>query len=327
MRDLVEQLDVTKTLHAAVPLTFSWQHKSTTSQLRALYEKAKAMQWNASTDIDWSYEINFGEPLPAVLSASDSPLGSGHDCPVPRPMWSDLYWAHHSWSTSQFLHGEHGALLATARLVQTVPDPDAKLYAASQVTDEARHVETYERYVELLGDSYPINPALDALLRNVVTESRWDVVYLGMQVIVEGLALAVFRMEGNNPQNPLIGRITELVARDESRHVAFGVLALKELYEQLTSHERAEREEFIKESALLMARRWRLEEVWDRLGADVSAGIAYALNDPSMVLRRRVMFAKIVAILTKIGMFTPSVRAHFQDLQLIRTAAPRGEQA
>lgn len=324
MLDHLDQLDVT-TVHATVPMTFSWQHESTAPKLRALYEKAKTMQWNASTDVDWSHEINFGEPLPAILSAPDSPLGSGHNCPVPRPMWSDLHWAYHSWSVSQFLHGEQGALLGTARLVQTVPDPDAKLYAASQMTDEARHVEAYGRYVELLGDSYPITPALDTLMRNVVTESRWDMVYLGMQIIVEALALAVFRLEGRSPQNPVIGRITELVARDESRHVAFGVLALKDLYAELSSQERVEREEFIKESALLMARRFRLEEVWDRMGADLPTAIAYTLNDPYMSELRRVMFAKIVSNLTKIGLFTPSVRAHFEDLQLIRSAAPRGE--
>ncbi|MDN0201108.1 ferritin-like domain-containing protein [Streptomyces sp. S.PNR 29] len=321
----MDHADLT-TIDVTVPVTFSWQQPTSTApQLRALYEKAKRMQWDADTDIDWSYEINFGEPLPAMTSGSRSPLGGADGCPVPRPLWSDLHWAHHSWSVSQFLHGERGGLLGTARLVETVPDADAKLYAASQLADEARHVEVYGRYVEVLGDSFPISPPLRTMMENIVSESRWDIVYLGMQIIVEALALAIFRLEGKAPQNPVIGRITELVARDEARHVAFGVLALKDLYGELSSRERAEREEFVKESALLMARRFRMEEVWERLGVDVTAGITYTLNDPFMIQFRQAMFSKIVSNLGKIGMLTPGVRAHFEELQLLRTAAPRGD--
>jgi hypothetical protein len=311
-----------KIAEATVPLTFAWQSESTTPRLRALYEKAKSMQWNATTDIDWSHEVNFGEPLPAVLSAPRSPLGTAAGCPVPRAMWSDLKWAYHSWSVSQFLHGEQASMLAVARLVQTVPDADAKLCAASQVPDEARHVEAYGRYVEMLGDSYPINPALGSLMRNVVTDSRWDIVYLGMQIIIEALALAVFQLEGHSPQNPVIGRITELVARDEARHVAFGILALKDHCAQLSSHERAEREEFIKESTLLMARRFRMEEVWERFDADLPAAVNYTLHDPYMIEHRRLIFTRVISSLSKIGMFTPGVRAHFEDLQLVRAVAP-----
>lgn len=313
-----------KLAEVTVPLTFTWRSESAAPRLRALYEKAKSAQWNVDTEIDWSHEVSFGEPLPAVLSAPRSPLGAAVGCPVPRSMWSDLKWAHHSWSVSQFLHGEQAGMLAVARLVQTVPDPDAKLCAASQMADEARHVEAYGRYVEKLGDSYPINPSLGSLMRNVVTDSRWDIVYLGMQIIVEALALAVFQLENHSPQNPVIGRITELVARDEARHVAFGVLALRDHCAQFSAHERAEREEFIKESTLLMARRFRMEEIWERFDADLPAAISYTLNDPHMVEHRRLVFTKIVSSLSKIGMFTPGVRAHFEDLQLIRCAAPSG---
>ncbi|WP_051707212.1 MULTISPECIES: ferritin-like domain-containing protein [unclassified Streptomyces] len=317
--------DDTTTIDVTVPMTFSWQHTSTAPKLRALYEKAKTMQWDVDTDIDWAHRINFGEQLPAVTDGARSPLGSAEGCPVPRSRWSELHWAYHSWSVNQFLHGEQGGLLGTARLVTTVPDADAKLYAASQLADEARHVEVYGRYVDLLGDTYPISPALRTMMENIVSESRWDIVYLGMQIIVEALALAVFRLEGRAPQNPVIGRITELVARDEARHVAFGVLALKDQYRELSSHERAEREEFVKESALLMARRFRMEEVWERVGADVTTGITYTLNDPYMIEFRQAMFSKIVSNLGHIGMLTPGVREHFEDLRLLRTAAPRRE--
>jgi hypothetical protein len=236
-------------------------------------------------------------------------------------LWNDYRWEYHAWMSSQFLHGEQGALVATARLVETVPGIDDKLYAASQVADEARHVEAFSMYLQRLGHEYPINPALKSMLSNIVSDSRWDIIYLGMQVIVEGLALAVFRLGQATGFDPIIRQITDLVARDEARHVAFGVLALQGHYDELTSRERAEREEFIKESALLMSRRFRLEEVWDRLGIDVAAGVAYADSDPDMQGFRRLMFAKILSTLARLGLLTDSVRVHLRQLALMRSGA------
>jgi hypothetical protein len=156
------------------------------------------------------------------------------------------------------------------------------------------------------------------MLSNIVSESRWDIIYLGMQVIVEGLALAVFRLGQATGFDPIIRQITDLVARDEARHVAFGVLALQGHYDEMTSRERAEREEFIKESALLMSRRFRLEEIWDRLDINVAAGVAYADSDPDMQGFRRLMFAKILSTLARLGLLTEGVRAHLRQLALMR---------
>ena len=103
-----------------------------------------------------------------------------------------------AWRFSQFMHGEQGALICTAKIVQTVPDIDSKFYAATQVIDEARHVEVYSRYLhEKVQLVYPLNPHLKALLDDVIADSRWDMTYLGMQVLIEGLALAAF---GDHPQ-------------------------------------------------------------------------------------------------------------------------------
>lgn len=306
----IESLDVTR---------FVWEYGATESRLRALYEKGKLAQWNAATDIDWSPELHFGAPLAELpATAMVARLPRPDDCPVPAELWNEFRWEHHAWMTSQFLHGEQGALLATARLVQIAPSLDDKFYAATQVVDEARHVEAFSRYIDRLGHRYDVNGALMSMLSTVVAESRWDIVYLGMQVIVEGLALAVFRIGQVSAFDPIIRQITELVARDEARHVAFGVLALQDLYPQLSPADRAERSEFIKEASLLMARRFRLEEVWERIGIDVSAGVDYALTDPTMVEFRRVMFAKVVSVLAKLGILTPDVRAHLEDLALMR---------
>jgi hypothetical protein len=297
---------------------FIWDYSSGREKLRALYEKGKTAQWNAITDIDWTAPIEFGGPLPGAVRNSTDLMRLRPDCPVPDGLWHQFRWEYHAWLTSQFLHGEQGALLATARLVEAAPDLDSKFYAASQVGDEARHVEAYAMYMGRLGHAYPVNSALKEMLATIVSESRWDVISLGMQIIVEGLALASFRLGNTGAFDPVIRQITELVARDEARHVAYGVLSLQGLYDDLTSAELADREEFIKEAALLMSRRLLLGEVWERMGLDVEAGVAFARHEPLMVQSRRLMFDRIVGNLTKLGLFTPSVRAHFEDLSLLR---------
>jgi P-aminobenzoate N-oxygenase AurF len=295
---------------------FVWDYAQSDERLRALYERSKAAQWNAMTDIDWTAGV--GTAGHSEHPCANVPLKRDAS-PVPAERWDDFQWEFHSWTTSQFLHGEQGALLATGRLVAMAPDMDTKFYAAAQVADEARHVEAFARYVELLGNPYPINPSLKRMLDTVVAESRWDIVFLGMQIIVEGLALAALSLERTRSFDPVIARLTQLVAKDEARHVAFGLLALREIYGELTLREKTEREEFVKEAALLMSRRFRLEEIWQRLDVDIREGANFALQNQKMIDFRRLMFTKIVTSLAKVGLLTPGVRAHLEQLQLLRT--------
>ena len=133
------------------------------------------------------------------------------------------------------MHGEQGALLCTAKIVETVPWIDAKYYAATQVMDEARHVEVFAKYLDTkLSGHYPINAHLQMLLDDIINDSRWDMTYLGMQIMVEGLALAAFGMAMQTTPDPLLKQLLRYVMSDEARHVAFGVLSLKEFYEGLT---------------------------------------------------------------------------------------------
>jgi hypothetical protein len=297
-------------------IRFVWDYAQSDARLRALYERGKAAQWNATTDIDWTAGV--GTPDNIGRPRHDPPLQRDTSV-IPPERWDDFQWEFHSWMTSQFLHGEQGALLATGRLVAMAPGLDTKFYAAAQAADEARHVEAYARYVELLGNTYPVNPSLKRMLDTVTAESRWDIVFLGMQIIVEGLALAAFRLEQTRSFDPVIAQLTRFVARDEARHVTFGLLVLAELYDELTSREKTEREEFVKEAALLMSRRFRLEEIWQRLDMDVQQGANYALRDQKMIDFRRLMFTKITTSLAKVGLLTPGVRAHLEQLQLLRT--------
>ena len=183
-----------------------------------------------------------------------------------------------AWRFSQFMHGEQGALICTAKIVQTVPDIDSKFYAATQVIDEARHVEVYSRYLhEKVQLVYPLNPHLKALLDNVISDSRWDMTYLGMQVLIEGLALAAFGIIRNMATEPLAKALNAYVMQDEARHVMFGRLALRDYYPQLSQAERDEREEFCVEACYHMRDRFLGEEVWERLGLPAEVG-AYVEN-------------------------------------------------
>jgi hypothetical protein len=189
------------------------------------------------------------------------------------------------------------------------------------VADEARHVEVYRRYLtEKWGLSYPVNPHLRTLLDQIISESRWDMIYLGMQIMVEGLALAAFGlMKFTKADEPLIQQITAAVMRDEARHVAFGVLSLQDLYtKELSSTELREREEFVIESTVLMRDRLLMEEVWPRIGLDPKVWMPWSLNTPFMVGFRQILFSKIVPNLKRLGLLTPKVRAKFAELDILQ---------
>ncbi len=324
---MTDRLDV----DASMTTSFTWDYVQHRPALTKLYEKGKVSQWNATSDIDWTPEVNFGEPDPIIgpeeramldgfmgFESEDSPF-HGMD----EDQRAAMGWEFQAWMVSQFMHGEQGALVATARLVETVPDIDSKYYAANQVADEARHVEAYAKYInDKLGaqHSYPISVPLQSLLTDIMTEPRWDITYLGMQIMVEGLALAAFGMGNVLFRDDVIKQITDYVMRDEARHVAFGVLSLQETIPQLSSAELADREEFLLEATDLMYQRFLLEQVWERVGVDVEKGKAYAQTNPLMVIFRQVLFSKIVPNVNKLGLMTPKVRERFEQLQVAHFA-------
>lgn len=129
-----------------------------------------------------------------------------------------------------------------------MPDLDAKFYASTQVIDEARHVEVYKRLLGKFGVAYPMTRPLQQLLEQVLRDPRWDMTYLGMQVVIEGLALAAFARIRDTAQSSLASAVNAYVMEDEARHVAFGRLSLRDYYPQLTQAERDEREEFLVEA-------------------------------------------------------------------------------
>ncbi|MDX1580584.1 MAG: ferritin-like domain-containing protein, partial [Alphaproteobacteria bacterium] len=227
-----------------------------------------------------------------------------------------------AWQISQFLHGEQGALVCTAKIVQQVPDIDSKFYAATQVVDEARHVEAYAKLLnEKFELAYPITPPLKALLDDVIKDKRWDFTYLGMQVMIEGLALAAFHGIRSMSANPLAAQVNAYVMQDEARHVAFGRLALKDYYPQLTEAERAEREEFVVEASYHMRDRFTPYEVWDHCGLPVDQLIDAEEHSQAKQNFRQRLFSRIVPTVKQIGLWGPKVQDAYDKMGLLDFAA------
>jgi hypothetical protein len=228
-----------------------------------------------------------------------------------------------NWRLSQFMHGEQGALICTAKIVETVPWIDAKYYASTQVMDEARHVEVFARYLDMkLTGHYPINAHLKMLLDDIIADSRWDMTYLGMQIMVEGLALAAFGFMHMLTEDPLLKKLLRYVMSDEARHVAFGVLSLKEYYGELTDAELRERQEFAFEAAVRMRDRFLQQEVWDRMGIDSRPVIRSMLAvPPEENVFQQMLFSKIVPNCRKLGLLDASggwLRRRFEELGVIQ---------
>lgn len=326
----VSNTDVDEVLHVVAdeaPAIFTWDYSLARPQLRKLYEKAKTGQWNATTDLPWGIDVD----LERVVSGDQAAVAAGLDPSrydgTVVAHWGPKEWLefgieNRRWSLSQFLHGEQGALLCTAKITETVPWYDAKLYAATQVVDEARHVEVFARYLdEKLGGGYQVNAHLRMLLDDIVKDSRWDMTYLGMQVMVEGLALAAFGYMHQMTSEPLLKQLLRYVMSDEARHVAFGVLSLREVYDGMSDVELKDRQEFAFEAAVRMRDRFLSQEVWERMGVAPRDIIPVTMVDPTRMLFQQMLFAKIVPNCRKLGLLDRNdgwLRDRFTEMGVIQ---------
>jgi hypothetical protein len=305
-----------ETMPVPQDVTYNWAYDATRHQLMRLYENAKRDQWNSTQRLDWSVDVD-----PRAELVPDAGIGI-----FGTPMWEKLTGRERerlrhealTWQLCQFLHGEQGALLATAQIVDSVPWYEAKQYGATQVMDEARHVEVYRRFVqEKLEHEYPVNAELKRLLDLILADSRWDMKFLGMQIIVEGLALAAFGTIRDTAQNDLLRDLTAAVMEDESRHVAFGVISLREFCKDLPERDRLEREDFVYEASVLMRDRITNREVWEAMGMDPDACIDAADQSPIAKQFRYRLFSKIVPNVKSLGLLSDRQRERFARLGIL----------
>jgi len=303
-------------IESLLDVTYTWGYQETRQKLRDLYDKAVRAQWISDEILPWQTDVDLSLPMgpEQLLPLFGSDIWNRLSAAERQNLNIETF----SWTLSQFLHGEQGALLATAQLVDSVGDLDSKLYAASQVVDEARHVDVYNRYLHSkIGFSYPVNPHLKTLLDMILKDSRWDMKFLGMQIMVEGLALAAFAMIRNNTNEPLLHALTSYVIGDEARHVAFGILSLRDYYREQPESVRREREDFVFEAARLMRDRFLFQEVWEKTGLPAKQCMDIALNNQGQVMFRQLLFAKIVPAIKKMDLLSDRQRQRFAELGIL----------
>ncbi|MDA9636174.1 diiron oxygenase [SAR86 cluster bacterium] len=298
------------------PLTgaYNWDYTIQDNRIKRLYELGKELNWNASTDIDWS------QPMP---EAGETPPPMFWDEYKPYQDLSNedkfLFLKHRgSWSLSQFLHGEQGALLVASQLVSCAPTFNAKLYAASQTFDEARHVEAFNKYIQTRQRlMYPIGNGLKSLLDKILTDPRWDLKFIGMQIIIEGLALAAFNVAKQGTSDPVFKDMLYLIIRDEARHVTFGVNYLEEYLKTLSEEELEERAQFAYEACMVMRGRLMSNDVYTNFGWDVEEAQAFALKADVMNNFQHLLFTRVVPNLSRIGLLTDRVRPLYEELGVL----------
>jgi len=300
------------------PLTgaYNWDYAVQDDRIRRLYRLGKQLNWDPEMDIDWD------RPWPGMDLATQADIMNLRDYPPYQALSEDRkeeFWLHmNAWSLSQFLHGEQGALLVASQLCSCAPTLNAKLYAASQTFDEARHVEVFNKYLQQrLGMMYPVNVHLKSILDKILTDERWDLKFIGMQIIIEGLALSAFNTTRETTPDPVLKDVVYLVTRDEARHVTFGVNYLEEFVKSLSAAEREERARFAFEACVVSRERLVATDVFAYFGWDVEATRKRVLDGFVMSTFRNLLFRRVVPNLKRIGLMTEAVRPRFEELGIL----------
>jgi hypothetical protein len=306
--------DDIRVVHDHADRLFTWRYDRERPQLVTLYNKAAASQWNSVTDLDWATDVDpervIKDEVPALrLTRVAATLPGSPMANFGEKEFVELGLELFKAQLSQFMHGEQGAMMTAAKLVETVPWIDAKYYAATQTMDEARHTEVFARYLhEKVGEPYPMGPFLQGQIFGLLEDSRWDIAYLGMQIVIESLALAAFGDLLRRTSEPLLRKLLRYIMADEARHVAFGIVSLSEYYKGLTEAELKERQEFLLENTLRNRLRAMTPEVWEHMGLSVDEVLPNLLEAAGQIGHgpfesfQRAFFSKLVPNVRKLGL-------------------------
>ena len=306
--------DIAEIFKTSLTGTFNWDYSVQDNRIAKLYELGKKLNWNVSMDIDWDRPLVVSEEIPVMFWDEYPPYKKLSDEKKRE------FLRHRGASQfSQFLHGEQGALLVASQLTSCAPTYNAKLYAASQTFDEARHVEVFNRYLqEKIGMHYPINPNLKLLLDKILTDERWDLKFIGMQIVIEGLALAAFQMLKGLSKDPLLTQLLHYVIRDEARHVTFGINYLEDFIKTLTPEEIEDRAEFAYEACVISRERLINTKAMQKyLKMTEDEAREFALSTSANATFRNFLFSRIMPNLSRIGLLTDKVRPKFEALGLL----------
>jgi len=311
---------------AALEAVYNWNYEPEIDQLRTLYANALERQWIAVRDLDWEREID-QEAFSRSVSLAGIPIQQTDFWQGLEP---DLRWAvsrrTSAFMLSNFLHGEQGALMVAAQLVNAVPHMDGKFYAATQTLDEARHVEVFAAYIRKLDVVNPIMPSLKGLLDETLGRESWMHKAVGMQIVIEGLALYVFREMRNTTEEPLLKQLLTYVSRDEARHTGYGIKYLSHVLGELSAEQIAELEDFAFEAArkLVDSRqgptmRRSVLEIWREEGLDPEYALGELAREREKLDATRGGAAGpirgfVIPTLRSIGLFSPRIEGHFREM-------------
>jgi len=301
---------------------WDYEYVPTHHELESLYETAKKNQWNGSTAIDWSRPIGHEGP---VLNVQVAFAGTNFFAGLTPEQQKETEINVSAWRLSQFLHGEQGALLVCGQLVNSVPELDAKLYASTQVVDEGRHVEVFERYVKKLHKIYPIDPLLKSLVDEILATPMWELKLLGMQMIVEGLAIAAFNLMRRQTGDPTLESLLDYVLQDEGRHVNFGYFALKRSIPNMDPSRRAELEDFAFRACNGMYGRdertgfQSIKTVWDEMGWDGEKLWRDTIeNSQTVKAFNRFLFTEVlIPRLQRLGLISERIEPRYRAIGLV----------
>lgn len=308
---------------------FDFRYQGDYPEMYQLYRRAVQNQWDGDRQLDWSTDVDPRNPERPVLPLELAPLEglAAHGIRLDRDEQLRFVHDFSSWLLSQFMHGEQGALYASAQVTESVHWVDGKFYGATQVMDEARHLEVFLRYLETkLGKLYQVNDNLFTIMDALMRDSRWDMKFLGMQIMIEGLALGAFGTMYQVTREPLLKEMLRYVIQDEARHVHYGVLALKRHFAELDPRELREREDWTFEVACLMRDRFLAHEIYDEWFAGRlrrSDWDRIMTDSPFLTQFRQTMFRRLVPNLEYIGIFSPRIRVHYEKVGLTQYAGGR----
>jgi len=303
-------------LDTPVDLHWTWNYTSEVEELRALYERGKKGQWNAETDVDWSIPFPRDQwflpkeglqILPSVLAIA------GADDATCRAAAFDEF----AWTFSQLLHGEQAALQLCGQLTNSCPTLDAKFYAASQVIDEARHVEVIAKFLQRkIGTVYPIGGTLKVLLDKLLEAPTWKMKTLGMQCLFEGMAVGIFDMIQKGSTNPLLSDMIRRVKQDEARHAAFGILTMRRTVKEATPAEMAEMEDFsfnVLETLNANQQLDMLRDLAPKYGLDPESVVVMLLGQEGWAeFNSEVFMHTVIPNLARLGLITERTEARYR---------------
>jgi len=301
---------------------WDYDYEPTHEELETLYETAKKNQWNGSTAIDWGRPIGKEGP---VLNVQVAFAGTHFFSRLTPEEQREVEVRVSAWRLSQFLHGEQGALVVCGQLVNGIPELDAKLYAATQVVDEGRHVEVFERYVKRLHKIYPVDPLLKAVLDEILATNLWELKLLGMQMIVEGLAIAAFNLMRKQTGDATLGQLLDYVLQDEGRHVNFGYFALRRAIPDMEVAKREYLEDFtFRVCDLMYARDERtgfqsIKHVWNELGWDGDKiwRDTVAHSQTTKAFNSFLFHENLMPRLQRLALISPRIEPRYREIGLL----------